>query len=285
MLENADAWFKGKGKIVLPSSPRYAPGKSNGEKVGYMTGTLAGKVALVTGASSGIGAAAAVAIAAAGATVAISARRKDRLDELVAQIEAAGGKALALPGDMTIEAEAVKAVEDTVAAFGRIDILINSAGVMQAGGIIEADLDLMRRVFDINLFATLYTCKPAVAHMLTQGGGDIINVSSMAGRKGGPYTSAYSGSKHALNAMTDGMRQELGDKNIRCTILMPGATETEVAGGIVDPQWREMIAKHVSKDGAVKASEMADTIVFILSLPRNVNISEIHVRPTIDTTA
>lgn len=250
-----------------------------------MAGPLAGKVALVTGASSGIGAAAAIALAAAGATVAMSARRKDRLDELVEQIEAAGGKALALPGDMMVEAEALQAVEDTVARLGRIDVLVNSAGVMQAGGIINADLGLMRRVFDINLFATLYTCKAAVAHMLEQGGGDIINVSSMAGRKGGPYTSAYSGSKHALNAMTDGMRQELGDKNIRCTILMPGATETEVADGIVNPEWREMIAKHVNKDGAVKASEMADTIVFILSLPRNVNISEIHVRPTIDTTA
>lgn len=250
-----------------------------------MAGTLAGKVALVTGASSGIGAAAAVALAEAGASVALSARRADRLAELVGEIEAAGGKALALPGDMTVEAEAIKAVEDTVAQLGRIDILVNSAGVMQAGGIENADLGLFRRVFDINLFATLYTCKAAVTHMLEQGGGDIINVSSMAGRKGGPQTSAYSGSKHALNAMTDGMRQELGDRNIRVTILMPGATETEVAGGIVDPQWREMIARHVSKEGAVKASEMADTIVFILSLPRNVNISEIHVRPTIDTTA
>lgn len=250
-----------------------------------MTLPLAGKIALVTGASSGIGAAAAVAIAAAGATVVMSARREDRLAELVRQIEAAGGTALALPGDMMNEDEATKAVADTVARFGRIDILVNSAGVMQAGGIVNADMDLMRRVFDINLFATLYTCNAAVPHMLAQGGGDIINVSSMAGRKGGPFTSAYSGSKHALNAMTDGMRQELGDKNIRISILMPGATETEVATGIENPEWREMIAKHVSKDGAVKASEMADTIVFMLSLPRNVNISEIHVRPTIDTTA
>lgn len=250
-----------------------------------MAGSLAGKVALVTGASSGIGAAAAVELAKAGATIAVSARRADRLAGLVEQIVAAGGKALALPGDMMVEAEAIKAVEDTVAQLGRIDILVNSAGVMQAGGIENADLDLFRKVFDINLFATIYTCKAAAAHMLEQGGGDIINVSSMAGRKGGPMTSAYSGSKHALNAMTDGMRQELGDRNIRVTILMPGATETEVAGGIVDPQWREMIAKHVSKEGAVKASEMAETIVFILSLPRNVNISEIHVRPTIDTTA
>ena len=247
-----------------------------------MAGSLAGKVALVTGASSGIGAAAAVAMAAAGATVAISARRKDRL---VAQIEGAGGKALALPGDMTVEAEAIAAVEDTVKALGRIDILINSAGIMQAGGIEGADLDEYRKVVDINLLATVYTCKAAITHMLAQGGGDIINISSLAGRKGGPETNAYSASKHAVNAMTNGMRQELGDRNIRVSFLMPGATETEVASGISNPAWRDAIAKHVSKEGAVKASEIGDTLVFMLAMPRNVNISEISVRPTIDTTA
>ena len=163
-----------------------------------MAQPLAGKIALVTGASSGIGAATAVALAAAGATVALSARRKDRLDELVAQIEAAGGKALALPGDMTVEAEAIAAVEDTVKALGRIDILINSAGIMQAGGIEGADLDEYRKVVDINLMATVYTCKAAIPHMLAHGVGDIINISSLAGRKGGPETNAYSASKHAV---------------------------------------------------------------------------------------
>ena len=250
-----------------------------------MSGALKGKIALVTGASSGIGEGAALGLAAAGATVAVAARRADRLEGLVRRIEQAGGKALALPCDMTVEAEAIKAVEDTVARLGRIDILINSAGVMQAGGIENADLDEYRRVFDINLFATLYACKAAVTHMLAQGGGDIINISSMAGRKGGPQTSAYSASKHALNSMTDAMRQELGNRNIRVCILMPGATSTEVGDNITDPNWRKAIQAHVAKDGAVKPSEMADTIVFILSLPRNVNISEIHVRPTIDTTA
>ena len=250
-----------------------------------MTKSLAGKVALVTGASSGIGAAAAVAMAAAGAAVALSARRKDRLDELVAQIEAAGGKALALPGDMTIEADALAAVADTVKALGRIDILINSAGVMQAGGIEGADLDEYRKVIDINLMATVYTCKAAIPHMLAQGVGDIINISSLAGRKGGPETNAYSASKHAVNAMTNGMRQELGDRNIRVSFLMPGATETEVAQSISNPAWRDAIQKHVTKDGVVKASEIADTLVFMLAMPRNVNISEISVRPTIDTTA
>jgi NADP-dependent 3-hydroxy acid dehydrogenase YdfG len=250
-----------------------------------MAQSLSGKVALVTGASSGIGAATALELAKAGATVALSARRADRLSGLVAQIEALGGKALALPGDMAVEADATKAVEDTVAQFGRIDILINSAGVMQAGGVEGADLAEFRRVYEINVFGTLYTCAAAVPHMIAQGVGDIVNVTSLAGRKGGPETNAYSGSKHAANSMTDAMRQELGGKNIRVSILMPGATSTEVAENISNPNWRTAIRAHVGKEGAVKPEEIGQTIVFMLSLPRNAHISEISVRPTIDTTA
>ena len=246
---------------------------------------LSGKVALVAGASSGIGAATALELARAGAAVALSARRADRLAGLVAQIEALGGMALALAGDMAVEAEAIRAVEDTAAQLGRIDILINSAGVMQAGGIQGADLAEFRRVYEINVFGTLYTCAAAVPHMLRQGGGDIVNITSLAGRKGGPQTNAYSGSKHAANSMTDAMRQELGGKNIRVSILMPGATRTEVADNISNPNWRSAISAHVSKDGAVQPSEIGETIVFMLSLPRHVNISEITVRPTTDTTA
>ncbi len=250
-----------------------------------MSKALTGKVALVTGASSGIGAAAALELAKAGATVALSARRADRLAGLVAQIEELGGKALALAGDMAVEAEAIKAVEDTVAQLGSIDILINSAGIMQAGGIVDADLAEFRRVYEINVFGTLYTSAAAVPHMLKQGGGDIVNITSLAGRKGGPETNAYSGSKHAANAMTDAMRQELGGKNIRVSILMPGATATEVGDSISNPNWRKAIQAHVAKDGAVQPSEIGETIVFMLSLPRHVNISEISVRPTIDTSA
>lgn len=246
---------------------------------------LAGKIALVTGASSGIGEGIALALAAAGATVALAARRADRLAGLVTKIEAAGGKALALAGDMTVEAEAVKTVEDTVAQLGAIDILINSAGIMQAGGVEGADFDEYRKVFDINVFATLYCSSAAVTHMLRQGGGDIVNITSLAGRKGGPQTSAYSASKHAANAMTDAMRQELGDRNIRVAILMPGATASEVGDSISNPQWRAAIQAHVAKDGAVQPSEIGETIVFMLAMPRHVNISEITVRPTIDTTA
>jgi NADP-dependent 3-hydroxy acid dehydrogenase YdfG len=250
-----------------------------------MHGTLTDKVALVTGASSGIGEATALALVSAGAAVALAARRADRLAALVRKIEDAGGTALSLPCDMTDQTDAIRAVEKTVTWLGRLDVLVNSAGVMQAGGIENADLDEYRRVFDINLFATLYTCKAAVPQMLSQGGGDIITVSSLAGRKGGPQTSAYSASKHAVNSMTDAMRQELGGRNIRVCTLMPGATTTEVGDNITDPNWRAAIQAHVGKDGAVLPSEVADTIVFILSLPRRVNISEISIRPTIDTTA
>jgi NADP-dependent 3-hydroxy acid dehydrogenase YdfG len=249
-----------------------------------MTETLTGKVALVTGASSGIGEAAALALAAKGATVALAARRADRLAGLVERIEKTGTRALALTADMTVEAEAIKAVEDTVAKFGRVDILINSAGIMQTGGIEKVDLDEYRRVFDINLFATLYACKAAIPHMLRHGVGDIINISSLAARKGNANTNAYSASKHALNSMTDLMRQEVGDRNIRVCILMPGATQTEVGDTISDPKWRQQIKAHVSKDGAVMPADTADTMIFILTLPRRVNISEICVRPTIDTT-
>lgn len=250
-----------------------------------MTQTLAGKVALVTGASSGIGEGIALALAEAGATVAVAARRADRLEGLVQRIEAAGGKALAIVGDMTVEAEAIRAVEDTAAQLGRLDILINSAGVMQAGGIENADLDEYRRVFDINLFGTVYTSRAAIPHMLGQGAGDIVTISSLAGRKGGAMTNSYSASKHAVNAMTDAMRQELGDRNIRVSILMPGATTSEVGDSITDPNWRKAIQAHVSKDGAVQPADIGATIVFMLSLPRNVNIAEIAVRPTIDTSA
>lgn len=250
-----------------------------------MSKPLAGKVALVTGASSGIGEATALCLAEAGASVALSARRAERLADLVGKIEAMGGRALAIPGDMAAENDARKAVEDTVAGLGRIDILINSAGIMQAGGIENCDTALYRQVMDINLMGTVYTCAAAVPHMLEQGEGDIITISSLAGRKGGPMTSAYSASKHAVNFMTDGMRQELGGRNIRVTTLMPGATETEVGDNISDPNWRKAIQAHVAKEGAVKPRDIGEAIVFILAMPRRTNISEISIRPTIDTSA
>jgi NADP-dependent 3-hydroxy acid dehydrogenase YdfG len=244
---------------------------------------LAGKVALVTGASSGIGEAAALALAESGVTVAVSGRRVDRLAALVTKVEAAGGTALALPGDVAVEADATKSVADTVAQLGRIDILINCAGVNEAGGVESLTLDQWRRVIDINLYGTLYTCKAAVPHMKAQGAGDIINISSTSGRRAAGLFGPYSTSKFGLTGLTEGLRQEVGGAGIRVSIIEPGATETEIAGSITDPTWRDAIQQHVTKDGAMQPSDIADAIIFILSLPRRANVSTILIRPTIDT--
>jgi NADP-dependent 3-hydroxy acid dehydrogenase YdfG len=249
-----------------------------------MTQILAGKVALVTGASSGIGHATALALAEAGAAVAVSARRAERLLDLVARIEAMGGQAIALPGDVAVEADAVKAVTDTVDRLGRLDVLVNSAGLIQAGGVEHADTAEWRRVMDVNLMGTLYTCKQAIGPMRAQGGGDIVNISSISARRAAVSKfAAYAPSKHALNVLSEGLRQEVGGYGIRVCVIEPGATSTEVAEGMSDPAFRDMMRSHVGKEEAVLPSEVAAAILFVLSQPARVNISELLIRPTADT--
>ncbi|TAL03047.1 MAG: SDR family NAD(P)-dependent oxidoreductase [Rhodospirillaceae bacterium] len=247
-----------------------------------MAGVLAGRVALVTGASAGIGVAVAIALAEAGASVAVAARRADRLTALVKKIEAAGGKALAVPGDVTDEKAARGMVADTVKHFGRLDILVNNAGVIQLATVENANIAEWKQVIDLNLMAALYTCTAAIPHMKAHGGGDIVNVSSMASRRTSAMYNSYSTSKHALNAMTDGMRQELGLAGIRVSIVEPGATDTEVAEQMTDPQHQEWMRKHTSKDGAMKPEDVAAAILLVVSLPARTNISELSIRPTID---
>lgn len=245
---------------------------------------LAGKVALVVGASSGIGEATAVALAAEGAVVAVSARRADRLDVLVQKIEAAGGKAAAFPGDATDEAAAASIVEDTVKRFGRLDILVNSAGIIQAGLVENANTAEWRRVIDVNLMATLYTCKAAIGPMRAQGGGDIVNVSSTAGRRVASVFNPYSASKFALTAMNEGLRQEVGGYGIRVMIIEPGATTTEISEAVNDPKYREFMRQHVGKEGALMPEDIAAGIIFGVTLPRRANVLQLQIRPTIDTT-
>jgi NADP-dependent 3-hydroxy acid dehydrogenase YdfG len=245
--------------------------------------TLMGKVALVTGGGTGIGEAAALALAAAGAQVVIIGRRRERLDVVVAAIAATGGKALAVPSDISIEAEAFDAVEQAAAAFGRLDIVVNAAGVNEAGGVQSLGLDGWRKVIDINLWGTIYTCKAAVPHLKTAGGGDIINISSTAGRRAAGLFASYATSKHGVNGFTESIRQELGGDNIRVSVVEPGATETEIASSVSDPIWADMMQSHVSKEGTLQASDIAEAILFIVSLPRRANVSQILIRPTIDT--
>ncbi len=248
-----------------------------------MSESLTGRTALVTGASSGIGEAAAVALAAAGARVAVCARRAERLDELVGRIAAADGEAIALPGDITDESFATGVVEEAASRLGRLDILVNSAGVIQPGRVEDADTEQWRRVIDINLISILYTCKAAIPLMKAQGGGDIINISSTSGRRTpNPVFGPYATSKFGLTALTEGLRQEVGEDGIRVCIVEPGATTTEVAEGITDPTVRDAIRKHVSKEGAMKAQDIAAAIVFVVTLPPRANVSQILIRPTID---
>lgn len=247
-----------------------------------MAQSLVGKVALVTGASSGIGEGAALALAKAGAIVAVSGRRKDRLDSVVARIEAAGGKALALPGDVAVEEQARKSVEDTVAAFGRIDILINSAGVNEAGGVETLPLEQWHRVIDINLMGTIYTSRTAFPLMKAQGAGDIVNISSTAGRRAGWHFASYSTSKFGVTGFTEALRQEGGSHGVRVAIVEPGATATEIAASISDPQWSAAIHEHTHKDGAMETQDIVDAIMLIVQLPRRANVTRILIQPTID---
>jgi NADP-dependent 3-hydroxy acid dehydrogenase YdfG len=247
-----------------------------------MAESLSGKVALVTGASSGIGEGAALALAAAGATVAVSGRRKERLDSLVARIETAGGKGLALPGDVAVEEQARKSVEDTVAAFGRIDILINSAGVNEHGGIESLPLEQWRRLIDINLMGTIYTSRIAFPIMKAQGAGDIVNISSTAGRRSGHLFAAYATSKFGVTGFTEAMRQEGGQAGIRVSIIEPGATATEIAESVTEPEWREFMHNHCHKDGAMAVDDIVDAIMLVVQLPRRANVTRILIQPTID---
>jgi NADP-dependent 3-hydroxy acid dehydrogenase YdfG len=243
---------------------------------------LAGKAALVTGASSGIGRSTAVALAAAGVTVALVARRAGRLKEAADQIEAAGGEALVLPAAVTDEDEAAKAVQDAAGHFGGLDILVNAAGMTQTGQVENANLADWRAVHDVNFWAALYTSRAAIPALKVRGG-DIVNISSTAGRRAaGPTFGPYSTSKFALTAFSEGLRTEVGLAGIRVCVIEPGATATEIHKAIKDERVREGIRQHLQKEGAMRPEDVAAAIVFVVSLPPRVNVSEILIRPTID---
>ena len=247
-----------------------------------MTGILSGKTALVTGASSGIGRSAAVALVAAGAQVALVARRAARLDELAAKIKADGGQALARAADVTDEGDATRAVQDAVDHFGGLDILVNAAGMTQVGKVENANLTDWRYVFELNFWSGLYTSRAAIP-ALKAGGGDIVNVSSTAGRRPvGATFGPYAASKFALTAFTESLRAEVTLAGIRVCIIEPGATATEIHSHIKDEKVRESTRQHIEKDGAMQPEDVAAAIVFVVGLPRRVNVSQLMIRPSVD---
>ena len=242
---------------------------------------LDGKVAVVTGASSGIGEAAVRALAVEGAAVVAGARRKDRLDGLVEAVTRDGGKAIAVECDVTDEEQAHHLVRRAVEEFGRIDILVNNAGVMLLSKVEKGRSDEWRQMFDVNVLGLLYATDAAVEAMKRQGSGHIVNVSSVAGRKTRPTGGVYSGTKFAVNAISEALRQELLEDGIRITIVEPGAVATELTDHITDEEVREGLKQRNIEP--LQSEDIANAIAYAVSQPQRVSVNEILIRPTQQT--
>jgi NADP-dependent 3-hydroxy acid dehydrogenase YdfG len=241
---------------------------------------LDGKVAIVTGASSGIGEATVQALAAEGAAVVAGARRKERLDSLVDAVTRDGGKAIALEFDITDESQAHDLIQRTVEEFGRIDILVNNAGVMLLSTVGKGLSDQWRQMFEVNVIGLLYVTDAAIEHMKEHGSGHIVNISSVAGRKVTRASSGvYAGSKHAVVAISEGLRQELLEDNIRVTVVEPGAVATELTDHITDEDARESVSGLHELD-ILHSEDIANAIVYAVTQPERVSVNEILIRPT-----
>ena len=241
---------------------------------------LDGKVAVVTGASSGIGEATAEALAAEGAAVVVAARREDRLADLTRRIGENGGRVLAAACDVTDEAQAHGLIRKAEEEFGSVDILVNNAGVMLLSTVGKGLSDEWRRMFDVNVLGLLYATDAAIETMKRQGGGHLVNVSSVAGRKVTRDSSGvYAGSKFAVGAISEGLRQELLEDNIRVTIVEPGAVATELTDHITDEDAREGLSGLLNLE-ILEAEDIANAIVYAVTQPPRVSVNEILIRPT-----
>lgn len=242
---------------------------------------IQGKVVVITGASSGIGAVTAKELAKQGAAVVLGARRKDRLDSLVAEIEQQGGKAIAVACDVVKRDELVALVQAGVNAFGKVDVLVNNAGTMPLSPMSELRVDEWEQTIDVNIKGVLYGIAAALPVFEKQGSGHFITISSVAGIRTLPNAAAYCGSKYAINAITDCLRQEVAAKNIRTTVIMPGATESELFTSIQHQETADAIGGLLSL--AVPAQCIADAVAFAIGQPANIGVHEMVVRPAAQT--
>jgi NADP-dependent 3-hydroxy acid dehydrogenase YdfG len=250
-----------------------------------MSAVLADTVAVVTGASSGIGAATASALAGQGAAVALVARRKDRLDTVAEGIRGNGGVAHVFEADVTDRDQATEAVERAAAEFGRLDIVVNNAGVMMLGPAVDAPLAEWEQMVEVNVLGVLYCAHAALPHLLRaaeqgrRGVADMVNVSSVAGRMARSGSGVYNLTKHGIGAFSESLRQEVATRHVRVSLVEPGATETELAGHN-RPEVLEAIRTVFSGDARLKPEDIADAVTYIVTRPRHVAVNELLIRPT-----
>ena len=250
-----------------------------------MTRRLEGTVALVTGASSGIGEATARALAAEGAAVALAARRTDRIETLARELSERNARVLPLTTDVTVEAQARDAVERTVRELGRLDIVINNAGVMLLGPIEGAPLEEWDRMVHLNVLGVLYVAHAALPHLLRaaeQGPrrvSDIVNISSVAGRSARSGAGVYNLTKFGVGAFSESLRQEITRRHLRVSLVEPGAVATELTEHL-RPEIRQQVAPMFANTEPLEAEDIAETIAFIVTRPRRMAINEVLVRPT-----
>jgi NADP-dependent 3-hydroxy acid dehydrogenase YdfG len=240
---------------------------------------ISGKVVVITGASSGIGLATAKLLASHGAILSLAARRKDKLDALVAEIQEAGGKAQAFMTDVSKRLDVEALVADTVTAFGRIDVFFNNAGVMPLSLLESGHYEEWEQMIDINIKGVLYGIGAALPHFKAQKSGHFINVSSVAGHLVAPSSAVYSGTKFAVRAISEGLRQEVKPYNIRTSIISPGATQSELTNSITDEAIKPMIAQIAAME--ISADSIAHAVAYVIDQPANVDVNEMIIRPTL----
>jgi NADP-dependent 3-hydroxy acid dehydrogenase YdfG len=245
-----------------------------------MSFDLNGRTALVTGASSGFGEAVALGLAKAGAKVALAARREDRLRDLAARIQAQGGEAHAIVADFTDEGQAQRAVHEAEAAFGRLDILINNAGVMYLEPVATADLARWRSMLELNVLGLIAASQAALPGMTARKDGHIVNIASTAGHISNPLAAAYSATKFGVIGFSEALRKEVYKDNIRVTVISPGMAATELRDHIAVESVQTALNRSAAAMRQLTAEDVADAILYAVSRPPHVTINEILMRST-----
>jgi NADP-dependent 3-hydroxy acid dehydrogenase YdfG len=243
-----------------------------------MHNNIEGKVVVITGASSGLGEATARFLSAQGASVVLGARRVDRIQSLADELIGSGGKALSVATDVTHFDQVKRLVDAAVQKYGRIDVMINNAGLMPSSPLERLKIDDWDRMIDVNIKGVLYGIAAALPHMKQQKSGHIINVSSVAGHKVRAGGAVYAATKHAVRALSEGLRQEVKPYNIRTTVISPGAVDTELPNSVTEPDVAEGMRKFY--EIAVPAESFARAVAFAMSQPMEVDVNEILFRPT-----